>query len=471
MGKLTVRAIESAKGRIEGYLLADGESLYLRVAPGGAKTWCVRYMLDGKERQYTLPRPFGLRTDAGHLSLEDARHEAAAIRAKARQGVDHRREQQQKRKDEDAVRERERAASLTVQNLFDAWITDGVHHKDGNKELRRRMEKDVIATLGSRELRTIVESDILYILRAIVERGAKRTALMVRDNCKQMFDWALARLPWKRLIELNPAGAIDDVMLVGRDYIEGEDTRPLADKEVSELRDKIQALRDAYQMAHVKRVAPQSLEIRTELAIWIMLSTCCRVGEIARAKRTDVDLDAGTWIVPPPHSKNADPLTVYLSDFALRQFKALLALESDSEYLFPHSADPSRYADVKSITKQVYDRQLGKSGRTPLKNRAKAEAANALLLSGGGWTPHDLRRTASTIMESLGVLPAVIDRCLNHREQSDGGKRISGSKAKLRRTYQRYDYAREKREAWRLLGERLDLLTRRDTENVIVLKA
>jgi hypothetical protein len=54
-------------------------------------------------------------------------------------------------------------------------------------------------------------------------------------------------------------------------------------------------------------------------------------------------------------------------------------------------------------------------------------------------------------------LPIVVERCLNHREEN-----------KIKRTYQRHDYAAEKRGAWRLLGERLALLNRTDS-NVVVL--
>ena len=76
---------------------------------------------------------------------------------------------------------------------------------------------------------------------------------------------------------------------------------------------------------------------------------------------------------------------------------------------------------------------------------------DTLVLGGGEngeWTPHDLRRTASTMMQSLRVSPDVIDRCQNHA--------LPGSK--VRRHYLHYDYAEEKREAWRLLGERLDAI-------------
>lgn len=61
-------------------------------------------------------------------------------------------------------------------------------------------------------------------------------------------------------------------------------------------------------------------------------------------------------------------------------------------------------------------------------------------------------------MTSLGVLPEVADKCLNHIEQN-----------RMKRIYLRYNYENEKREAWRLLGERLDLLTR-SAGNVVTLK-
>ena len=78
------------------------------------------------------------------------------------------------------------------------------------------------------------------------------------------------------------------------------------------------------------------------------------------------------------------------------------------------------------------------------------------MLTGGPWTPHDLRRTGATMMGELGVIGEVIERCLNHVEQN-----------KLKRIYQRHELKAEKREAWRLLGERLQLLLSSEThENV-----
>ena len=56
------------------------------------------------------------------------------------------------------------------------------------------------------------------------------------------------------------------------------------------------------------------------------------------------------------------------------------------------------------------------------------------------------------MMVHLGVLPDVVEKCLTHTEPN-----------KLKRIYQRASYENPMRDAWRLLGDRLDLLFRRAT--------
>jgi integrase len=77
----------------------------------------------------------------------------------------------------------------------------------------------------------------------------------------------------------------------------------------------------------------------------------------------------------------------------------------------------------------------------------RSKQTDSLALAGGQWRPHDLRRTGATLMAELGVLPDVIERCLNHTEQT-----------KVKRIYQRPQYEVPMREAWLLLGKRLELL-------------
>ena len=62
-------------------------------------------------------------------------------------------------------------------------------------------------------------------------------------------------------------------------------------------------------------------------------------------------------------------------------------------------------------------------------------------------------------MAKLGALPDVIETCLNHPEEN-----------KMKRTYQRATFEGPMRDAWRLWGERLDLLTNKPA-NVVTLRA
>ena len=89
-----------------------------------------------------------------------------------------------------------------------------------------------------------------------------------------------------------------------------------------------------------------------------------------------------------------------------------------------------------------------------MKNRSKN--VGALILSGGSWTPHDLRRTAATQMGELGVMSEIIERCLNHVEAN-----------RLKRTYQKHERRSEMKDAWTRIGDRLDVLLT-STQNVVV---
>lgn len=71
---------------------------------------------------------------------------------------------------------------------------------------------------------------------------------------------------------------------------------------------------------------------------------------------------------------------------------------------------------------------------------------------------HDLRRTGATMMTALGVLPEIAERCLNHAEEN-----------KMKRICQRHSYETEKREAWKLLGDRLALYLN-PVDNVVLLR-
>lgn len=254
---------------------------------------------------------------------------------------------------------------------------------------------------------------------------------MIFSLIRQMFRFAVDR----DIIEADPTAAIRKAKIGGKDV---ERDRVLSEDEIRALH---------------RQIPSAGLLHTTEAALWLALATGCRIGELQRAEWQHVRLDAREWFIPADNSKNGRPHTIHLSDFALRHFTALQAINGGSQWCFPNR-DDSAHVCVKTVTKQLGDRQRGDA--TPMSRRSPY--TNALALPDGKWTPHDLRRTAATLMTALGVLPEVAEKCLNHTEES-----------RVKRTYQRHSYDAEKREAWRLLGERLELLTRGD-DNIVTLK-
>jgi len=344
-----------------------------------------------------------------------------------------------------------RVEALTVKDLFEAWVVDGVARKDGNAGIRRMFNKDVLPAIGARLVSELTELQIGQMLRDVVKRGRNRLAVMILTDLRQMFLWGEARKPWRKLlIDGNPATLVNIESIVDRDYdLTNERDRILSSEEIRELQEIFSRMQKEYESAANRRIAERPVAKETQIAIWICLSTTCRIGELLLAEWKHIDFDKREWHIPVENTKGLrrkkQPQTVFLSEFAFRQLQDLKKLTEKSRWCFP-AINIENHVAVTSVTKQVGDRQFRFKTRKQLSRRKND---NCLVLNqgrSGEWTPHDLRRTAATLMQSLGVSLDVIDRCQNHV--------IRGSQ--VRRHYMHHDYAAEKREAWRLLGECLE---------------
>ena len=196
-----------------------------------------------------------------------------------------------------------------------------------------------------------------------------------------------------------------------------------------------------------QKLPKAGLATTSQLALLIQLATAARIGEVLAARWEHVDFERRNLTLA--ETKNGKRHEIWLSDFALCQLRRLQENTGLTLWLFPATQakkgqpDFADHVCVKTVTKQVGDRQ--RPGDVPMSGRSKE--VDALVLRGGKWTPHDLRRTAATTMAELGALPDVIEKCLNHAEVG-----------KVKRIYQRAQYEGPMREAWKLLGSRLALL-------------
>lgn len=449
MDKLTVKQLESLTPDDDGKKLRDDGGLFGTVR-SGSKGLSVhfdwRFRFDAKVKQISVgswPKD----------SLKEIRAERDRLRVEVESGLDpteRRKAERLKTKADQAEAVAEQSARLasieaqqariTISDVFDRWAkVDLIRRKDGGAEVRRMFAKDVLPHIGHIAAEDLRKGHITAVTDELLSRGVNRMAKVIFALMRQMMRFAVDR----DIIEFDPTSSIRKAKIGGKDT---ERDRVLSEDEIRAL---------------ARQLPESGLSESAQAAVWIALSTCCRIGELLAAKWEHLDTTKRTWWIPPEHSKNGKAHTIQLSDFAMSQFEQLKefadeGLTEPTPWIYPNRARDNSVCP-KTVTKQIGDRQ--RQGLEPMKGRAKAEYADALVLTGGKWGPHDLRRTGATMMVMLGVLPEVAERCLNHTEQN-----------RVKRIYQRHSYENEMREAWRLLGDRLEILTQQDAANIITLR-
>ena len=444
MAKITDRQMTAKPGNNDKWLsevaIWGHGSLVARITPSGERLFYFRYLnssgdritypigtysRDGLEGTMTLAEAgqrakelaglhkTGIRDIREHLTAEEASRIAARDAELARLASE---------KIAIEAEQARQASRKSVTELFEHWAkVDLINRKDRGAEVRRMFEKDVLPRLGHLAVADVKKRHITVVTDTMLARGVNRAAKIAFSLMRQMFRFAVDR----DLIEYDPTASIRKAKIGGKDI---ERDRVLSDEEIRTL----------------ATLAPEAgLLPSTEAAIWIALSTCCRIGELLGARWGHLDLSKGTWQIPAENSKNGKPHSVILSSFAIMQFERVRALNGSSAWCYPNTNDSGPVCS-KTVTKQLGDRQREPDQGTMSRRSANAQA---LILPGGKWTPHDLRRTGATIMTALGILPEVAERCLNHTEEN-----------KVKRTYQRHSYTKEMAEAWHILGERLEQL-------------
>jgi len=128
-GRLTDKAIKSAKARAEAYSVVDGGGLYLCVTPAGGKLWRWSYRFEGKEKLMS----FG---EYPYISLSDARQKYSDGRMLLAKGIDPM-----------AQRKAEKTAKKAgTENSFQSVATKWVEHWHHEKSpryvayVKRRMD-------------------------------------------------------------------------------------------------------------------------------------------------------------------------------------------------------------------------------------------------------------------------------------------------------------------------------------------
>lgn len=420
-----------------------------RISPNGERLFYFRYTNSLGKRQSFPIGPYHTKGTKGY-TLADAYAKACELSELYRSGIKdiHKHFELEHEKEKAAEVQRilseknaseaealEKLRRISVKTLYERWASvelkpqiraDGrrTGRKDGGQYTFAQFERRLFPSLGDVDINAIRKSDLVAILDKVKSEGKRRTCNMLLADMKQMFRFAHTR----ELIASNPLDT------VSKKEAGGSDVARIRTLSIDELIDLRTQLKNA------------NLSKRTEIAVRLILATGCRIGELSNARWENVDLVNRKWFLP--ETKNQRSHTIHLSDFALDCFEELQSLHEvgasmvSLPWIFPNQ-DGDGPVCSKSVGKQLADRQ--KPNASPLQRRCKL--TNALTLSGGKWTAHDLRRTSATLMAQLGMSTDVIDECLNHMMQ----RRISRVYIQDRRELQQA-------QAFNALGKKLEEL-------------
>ncbi|HEY4370981.1 MAG TPA: tyrosine-type recombinase/integrase [Burkholderiales bacterium] len=409
--KLTDKSLRALKPSSVEQLIGDGGGLWVRVLPaakGGAVNFYYRFQLSGKERRFNCGTYPDTSLSAARLRRNEARQLVdAGIDPVAKEAAD---------RAQNIADQARAQLEKSVNDLFDDWekVYLSAHRKDKGEFVRSVYEHDIGLVLGKMKAKDVKLAHVIQVIDRLLERGVRRKANMVLSNMRQMFRHGLAR----GMVETDPTFGIGKKQAGGKEV---PVDRNLSFPEIDEF---------------AAAMGKSGLHPRIQAGLWLNLATGARVGELLHAEWSHVDLEKGLWKIPAENAKNGRAHLIHLSPFAQKQFAVLEALKS-GKYVFSGRKDGTSLSD-KTLSKAVRDRIRA----TPLKKRTPK--SGTLMLSGGEWSPHDLRRTMASRMGDLGVPPHIIERCLNHVQQGIAG------------VYQRQEYLSERKQAFDVWGAELE---------------
>jgi integrase len=395
--KLTAKSVENWKPGPDRQEIPDTSGVMLVVQPSGAKSWASRPRWQGKPIKIT----HGLWPA---IQLAEARKKHAEAVEKIARGIDPREEQ----------RSSNAAAGLaqrdSLRSVSEQYLT--LMEKRGQQRaihvVRANLERLVFPTeLGGMPVSAIRKSEFVRLFdRVERERGA-RMADVIRGNLSTVLKWYAERSD----TFVNPLAGMQR-----RDHA-GPRQRVLDDEEIRRVWAACDQMTSSFGQA-----------------VKMLLLTACRRNEVAHMTWGEVNNGGLDWTIPAARYKGAKGSHDHLIPLSAAARTILNGMPHEGELVFPNRGG-GKIIGFASLKIEL-DRLSGVTG----------------------WTLHDLRRTARSLMSRAGVNADHAERCLGH---------VIGG---VRGIYDRHAFYAEKQHAFEALAGLLDRIVHPPGDVVVPLR-
>lgn len=389
---LTDTKLRSLKPQDKLYKVSDRDGLYVAVTKSGVISFRYDYRFNGRRETVT----FG-RYSADGITLAEARAELIEAKRLLNAGIS------------PASKKRDGIECKKIRTVFKDYTVNFLNdaqYADSTRAMKEAIiEKEIYPVFGKLQLEEITTPRLRALCEKIKDRGAKATALQVREIVGSVFTYAI-----DRGYEIsNPADAIKASSIGTFQARE----RAMSPKEIGIL---------------FRELENYSCYPTLKLAVKFVLLTLVRKSEFIHATWDEIDFKNRQWVIPKGRMKGRKEHVIYLSDQAMDILTGMKVCAMGSDYLMP-----GRYDIKKPLSNAALNNVI--DGTVKRINEKGIEFEPV--------TVHDLRRTASTLLHEAGYNSDWIEKCLAHVQNG------------VRAVYNKAEYAEQRR---KMLQEWADMV-------------
>ncbi|MBL7426458.1 tyrosine-type recombinase/integrase [Escherichia coli] len=382
---LTDTKLKNLKPQDKLYKVSDRDGLYVAVLTSGTVSFRYDYRINGRRETLVIGQ-YG----RDGISLAEAREELIAAKKLLKAG------QSPAAAKRDGIKKIRGAETFAVHT--DSYMKH-VILADSTRAMKQAViDRDILPVLGNKMMAEITTSMVRDLCDRIVERGGRATAVQAREIISSVYRHANDRGHGL----FNPAADIKPSSIA----IFKPRERTLTPEEIGLFFRTLDAIGAMGTM---------------KMALKLVLITMVRKGEFTNATWDEIDFKKWTWTIPSDRMKGSRAHVIYQPKQAQDILVGLQMCAGGSEYLVP-----GRYNFRKPLSNAALNSLIDRTVKIINEDGEHIQ----------GFTVHDMRRTASTLLHEAGYPSDWIEKALAHEQKG------------VRAVYNKAEYARQR--AWML---------------------